>query len=127
MCLSLCDVTGTIEFARSLFAAALLFVIGGYVGKGLYLYENKGSITAADVLTDKSFFVPDMYFWVFGATFLILLYLAFGLLRAILLLLHKAFKYIMWRICCRGCADEAEQEMKTVGDKRYQSLSTSIV
>jgi hypothetical protein len=122
---------------------AILFLIGGYAGKGIYIYENKQDIDTKDIFLDEEFFIPDDQFWLFGIASVVLLFVAVGLLRIISICITKILKYLFCELCCHCCClclrknkkesyhddyemdleDSIRKKMKNKGKKEYELVA----
>ena len=104
MCVDPC---GVCKLVRWIFTIAIIFVVCGYLGKGVYLYGGAAGDLDGKSLTanmkEDHFWAPDGLFFFFG--------LAFGLTLLVFLLVLRScttrFSKMLKRACCLGwCFDE---------------------
>lgn len=84
----------------TLFFIAILVVVGGYVGKGIYIQHNNPNESTYSMIRDSSFYIPDFYFWLFGLTFAFLVIAVLAILQLIFdKLSEKTGEALLWLIC----------------------------
>ena len=130
MCMKLFDPCAICQLVNVIICGLLLFVIGGYVGKGIYLYSGKEDINALDVIRNREFFVPDGTFFMSGFIIIIVLFAVGALLRAIFLMLKKCVRYICCRMCCRcSCGDieEGNEKRNNSREKSKNALYKGLI
>lgn len=81
--------------------AGFLFVVGGYIGKGLYVYwnESEGETFTYHDLANSAFWVPDGAWVLWGICFLALIFVVCALLRCLLIIAAKTCRCM----CCSLC------------------------
>lgn len=106
MCLDMLDPCKICKWTFRVVGLLVLFFIGGYILKGVYLHANMddtGDVALHDVLLDKNFWIPDGYFWVLGLVGIVLLFVGVAILRGLFMGLVWLLHFLCCRLCCRSC------------------------
>jgi polyferredoxin len=105
MCLPICKI---LTFISCTICFLIIIIIGGYIGKGLYLYSGKNATDLAVVLTSSEFYVPDLTFWCIGIGFALVILIVFTALYCIAVCIFNAFK----DICCYDSQPVTRKDFK---------------
>ena len=109
------------EFFCGILFLIVIFVVGGYFGKGLYLELNQINVESTfNLVRDSNFYIPDGYFWVFGTITIFILLVLYCLSKTLLHLISSGMKKMCISIFC---LNNEERNSKKGDDKRkYNSI-----
>lgn len=130
MCFDLLNPIKICEFACALLFGALVFVVGGYVGKWIYLYSGT-STTFWQTIQNPQFYTLDSTFWACGFVLMFLIFTVLVLVRAIFIGASKLVEYLCCRFCCTCrclcCRDIAYDRKKEVEKmERYRKSAIPL-
>jgi hypothetical protein len=112
------------EFVRNIWTIVIVFVLCGYIGKGIYLFGGKDDVVLANELKNPAFYRPDGTFIIMGVTLFVLLIIATMLLKVLFTQVLKCSKgacfCLFSKVICRCCFDE-EKAIISEGTK-YSKL-----
>lgn len=110
MCLpDICNPMKLCQFGCTIVCILILLVVGGYVGKGIYIQDNNPNETTYSMIRDSSFYAPDFIFWVAGISFVVALFGLLAILQIILSLMFKGMKrFFLWVICFPCCENDTD-------------------
>lgn len=77
--------------------AAMVVFVGGYILKGVYLYNDPNAGFTVSYIASSQFWVPDGIFWICGLGVLVLLYAFAGAMYLLYVGSAKAMQFL----CCK--------------------------